>query len=538
MFAICKNLRANYKGLKIDSAFKSRSINTSVKQDQPPLSGVRIVDLTRIVAGPYCTMILGDMGAEVIKIEKPGSGDEARNWGPPFIGNSGESCYFISLNRNKKSVCVDLKSTAGQQIIYDLVKKSDVFIENYVPGKLADLNLDYDQLKEVAPHLIYCSITGYGSDGPYSKKPGYDVIAASLGGFLHITGPEDGAPVKAGVAVTDLSTGLYAHGAILAALIQRGKTGLGQKIDANLVSTQLATLINIGSNYLNAGKEAKRWGTAHESVVPYEAFPTKDGYFTIGTGSDKQFRDLCKKINLHEIATDPKYLTNALRVENRKELISLLKAALVTKTNSEWTEIFSDATFPCCAINSVGAAFNDRHVKDVGLVEEIEHSTAGKIKLVGPAVKFSSGGNKIRSAPPVLGQHTSNVLENILGYSIDKITKLKEANDAELPTLHLKLRKPKTGRKVQWTTETVDNECMNKKKSKCCCIYKKPKEFGESSSSEDDSDDECDHCKGHVDKKKGQDSTPTDCDEGTIITETHSSNEKSENPPPSDPPPP
>ncbi|KAI4466171.1 succinate--hydroxymethylglutarate coa-transferase [Holotrichia oblita] len=457
MFAICKNLRANYKGLKIDSAFKSRSINTSVKQDQPPLSGVRIVDLTRIVAGPYCTMILGDMGAEVIKIEKPGSGDEARNWGPPFIGNS---------------------------------------------GKLADLNLDYDQLKEVAPHIIYCSITGYGSDGPYSKKPGYDVIAASLGGFLHITGPEDGAPVKAGVAVTDLSTGLYAHGAILAALIQRGKTGLGQKIDVNLVSTQLATLINIGSNYLNAGKEAKRWGTAHESVVPYEAFPTKDGYFTIGTGSDKQFRDL------------------------------------FTKTNSEWTEIFSDATFPCCAINSVGAAFNDRHVKDVGLVEEIEHSTAGKIKLVGPAVKFSSGGNKIRSAPPVLGQHTSNVLENILGYSIDKITKLKEANDAELPTLHLKLRKPKTGRKVQWTTETVDNECMNKKKSKCCCIYKKPKEFGESSSSEDDSDDECDHCKGHVDKKKGQDSTPTDCDEGTIITETHSSNEKSENPPPSDPPPP
>lgn len=427
MFAIYTIIRANYKGLKIDSALKLRSINTSVKQDQPPLSGVRIVDLTRIVAGPYCTMILGDMGAEIIKIEKPGSGDEARNWGPPFIGDSGESCYFISLNRNKKSVCVDLKSKAGQKIVYDLVKKSDVLVENYVPGKLADLNLDYNRLKEVAPHLIYCSITGYGPDGPYSQKPGYDVIAASLGGFLHITGPEDGAPVKAGVAVTDLSTGLYAHGAILAALIQRGKTGVGQKIDANLVSTQLATLINIGSNYLNAGKEAKRWGTAHESVVPYEAFPTKDGYYTIGTGSDKQFRDLCYKINLSEIATDPKYLTNALRVKNRKELIPLLRATLVTKTNKEWNEIFADATFPCCAINSVGAAFNDRHVKDVGLVEEVEHSTAGRIKLVGPAVRFSSGGNKIRSAPPVLGQHTSDVLQNILGYGRDEILKLKEA---------------------------------------------------------------------------------------------------------------
>lgn len=425
MFAACKNIRANFKRLKIDSATEYRSINTNVNGEQSPLSGIRIIDLTRIVAGPYCTMILGDMGADVIKVERPGGGDEARKWGPPFIGTSNETCYFICLNRNKKSVCIDLKSSKGQGILYDLAKKSDVLIENYVPGKLDELNLGYEHIKKVAPHLIYCSITGYGSEGPYKQKPGYDVIAASLGGFLHITGPENGEPVKAGVAVTDLSTGLYAHGAILAALIQRMKTGVGQKIDANLLSTQLASLINIGSNYLNAGKEAKRWGTAHESIVPYEAFPTKDGFYTIGTGSDKQFQDLCNRINMPDIARDSKYLTNALRVKHRKELITLLRSVLVTKTNTEWTILFEGATFPCGAVNSLKEAFNDRHIKSIGLVEEMNHPTAGKIRFVGPPVKFSSGGNKVRSAPPTLGQHTNEVLKDILGYNSDKILELK-----------------------------------------------------------------------------------------------------------------
>ncbi|GJQ67241.1 hypothetical protein Trydic_g8146 [Trypoxylus dichotomus] len=490
MFALRKNLCSNFKRLKIASALKFRSINTSVNEEHSPLSDVRIIDLTRIVAGPYCTMILGDMGADIIKIEKPGSGDEARKWGPPFIGNSNEACYFICLNRNKKSVCVDLKSVRGQEIIYDLAKKSDVLIENYVPGKLDELNLGYHNIKEIAPHLIYCSITGYGPQGPYNQRPGYDVIAASLGGFLHITGPEDGGPVKAGVAVTDITTGLYAHGAILAALIQRNKTGVGQKIDANLLSTQLASLINIGSNYLNAGREAKRWGTAHESIVPYEAFPTKDGYFTIGTGSDKQFEDLCKRIDMPEIANNSKYLTNVLRVKHRIELISLLRSILITKTNAEWTNKFEGATFPCGAVNSLEAAFNDPHVKSIGLIEEADHPTAGK--------------------------------------------------DGDVPTLHLKLRKPRNSRKVQWTTETVDNECMNRKKSKCCCIYKKPKDFGESSSSEDDSDDDCDHCKGHVDKKKGKHPNATACtpteNGGTTIIMEAPSNENYQNPPP-DPPP-
>ncbi|CAH0557167.1 unnamed protein product [Brassicogethes aeneus] len=464
-----------------------------------PLEGIRVLDLTRIVAGPYCTMILSDLGAEVIKIERPGAGDEARKWGPPFIRNTPESCYFIALNRNKKSICVDLKSKSGQELLYELAKESDVLVENYVPGKLSELNLGYDKLKEIAPQLIYCSITGYGPTGPYSKKPGYDVIAASVGGLLHITGPQNGEPVKVGVAVTDLATGLYAHGAIMAALIKRTKTKCGQKIDCNLLSTQVASLINIGSNYLNANKEASRWGTAHESIVPYEAFPTKDGYFTIGTGSDKQFKDFCERINKPELSENKKFLTNKLRVKNRGELLKTLRECLIQKTNKEWFKIFEGAQFPCGPINTLQETFNDEHIKSIGLVKTMEHPIAGEIKVVGPPVEFSEGGNIVRNPPPTLGQHTDEILRDILCYNNEKILDLRKNND--VPTLTLKLRKPRTDRKVQWSNETIDNEHLNRKKSKCCCIYDKPKKFGESSSSES-SEDECDHCHGHVEKKK------------------------------------
>lgn len=394
--------------------------------DISPLDGVRVLDLTRIVAGPYCTMILGDLGAEVIKIERPGAGDEARKWGPPFINNTPESCYFVALNRNKKSVCVDLKTTEGQDILHQLAKQSDVLVENYVPGKLDELNLGYGTLKSIAPHLIYCSITGYGPTGPYSKKPGYDVIAASVGGLLHITGPQNGEPVKVGVAVTDLATGLYAHGAIMAALLKRAKTGRGQKIDCNLLSTQVASLINIGSNYLNANKEASRWGTAHESIVPYEAFPTKDGYFTIGTGSDMQFKDFCNRIGKPELSTNNKFLTNKLRVQNRQELITILRQKLAEKTNKEWAKIFEGGQFPCGPINSLQETFNDPHIKEIGLVETIQHPIAGEIKVVGPPVKYSEGGNCVRNPPPTLGQHTVQVLENVLGLQNDQILQLKD----------------------------------------------------------------------------------------------------------------
>lgn len=346
-----KNVFGVSKVKNVFSPINLKYFSTSVN-DTSPLAGIRVLDLTRILAGPYCTMILGDLGAEILKIERPGVGDDTRKWGPPFFEGTKEATYFASVNRNKKSICVDLKK--GKEVIYELAKKSDVLVENYVPGKLAEMGLDYETMAGIAPGLIYCSITGYGSEGPYASKPGYDVIAASLGGLMSITGPRDGEPCKVGVAVTDMATGLYAHGAIIAALLQRVKTNKGQWIQCNLLSTQVASLANIGSNYLNAGKEASRWGTAHESIVPYEAFPTKDGYISVGAGSDAQFSALVKMMDLLELETDAKFKTNVDRIKNRVELIKILRNEFGKKTSDEWSEIFKDAPFPNGRINTIG----------------------------------------------------------------------------------------------------------------------------------------------------------------------------------------
>lgn len=402
--------------------FSTKPADSSCPQSAP-LNGIRVLDLTRIVAGPYCTMILADLGADVIKIERPGTGDESRRWGPPFLPNSRDSVYFMACNRNKRSVCVDLK--AGREIIYDLARESDVLVENYVPGKLADMQLGYEHLRKVNPKLIYCSVSGYGATGPYAQRPGYDVIAASMGGLLNITGAADGPPAKVGVAVTDLATGLYAHGAIMAALLQRHRTQKGQKIDVNLLSTQLACLINVGSNYLNGGEEAKRWGTAHHSIVPYEAFKTKSGYLTLGTGSDAQFKALCGYLGIEEIAADAKYRTNLDRVENREQLCGLLNEILATRTNEEWMEIFADAPFPVGPINNMAEVFDDPHVKAIELVKELPHPTAGTVKVVGPPVVYSEIENEAKTAPPLLGQHTDEVLQSVLGYSAERINELK-----------------------------------------------------------------------------------------------------------------
>ncbi|XP_076621181.1 succinyl-CoA:glutarate CoA-transferase isoform X2 [Colletes latitarsis] len=388
-----------------------------------PLADIRVLDLTRVVAGPYCTMILGDLGAEVLKIERPGGGDESRKWGPPFVEGTQESVYFLSVNRNKKSICIDLKK--GKDIIYELAKKSDVLVENYVPGKLGQMSLGYEDISKVAPHLIYCSLTGYGYEGPYRNRPGYDVIAASVGGLLHITGPKDGPPCKVGVAVTDLATGLYAHGAILTALYQRTKTNKGQWINCNLLATQVASLINIGSNYINANKEARRWGSEHESVVPYEAFPTKDGYMTVGTGSNVQFLDLLKRMQLPELFDDDKFKNNSARVENRDELLQILRKEFKKRSNKEWVVIFDGSSFPYGPINTLSQVFEDPHVKHTKMVQEMEHSTGKNIKVVGPAVTYSYALNKVRLAPPMLGQHTEEILKCVLNYSDDKIHMLK-----------------------------------------------------------------------------------------------------------------
>lgn len=394
-----------------------------------PLANVKVLDLTRIVAGPYCTMILGDLGAEIIKIERPGSGDESRKWGPPYVKDSNETCYFVCLNRNKKSVCVDLKSTKGKEIIYDLSKKCDVLVENYVPGTLNKLGLGYEDLKKISPHLIYCSLTGYGSKGPYKNRPGYDVIAASIGGLMSITGPEDGPPCKVGVAMTDIATGLYAHGAIMAALLARHQTGKGQKIDCNLLSTQLACLINIGSNYLNAGEEGLKWGSSHVSIVPYRAYQTSDDqYLTIGGGSDLQFADLCKKLGLPDLSNTAEFAHNKNRVANRKKLDRILEDKFKSKTLNDWLEILKGSSFPYGPVNNMSQAFDDAHVKEIGLVKEVKHPVAGTVKMVGPPVEYSSSKNEIHSPPPVLGEHTDEILQNLLGYSEEKIKELKKNN--------------------------------------------------------------------------------------------------------------
>ncbi|XP_076014125.1 succinyl-CoA:glutarate CoA-transferase isoform X2 [Genypterus blacodes] len=378
----------------------------------------------RVLAGPFATMILGDLGAEVIKVERPGAGDDTRAWGPPFIGK--ESAYFLSVNRNKKSIAVDLKHRRGAQVIMELAALCDVLVENYLPGKLQQMGLGYKQLSTVNPQLIYCSISGYGQTGPQSQSPGYDSIASAVSGMMHITGPEDGEPVRPGVAMTDLATGLYAHGAIMAALLQRHKNGRGVHIDCNLLSTQVSCLSHIAANYLNAGKEARRWGTAHESIVPYQGFTTKDGHIVVAAGNDKQFVKVCQVMELMELTDEPKYKTNKLRVQNRKELLHTLSQRFLERRTADWLRQFEGSGVPVGPINSIQEVFADPQVKHNGLIQEVNHPTAGHIAVPGPAVRFSSFSASGPTPPPVIGQHTVQVLQDTLSYSDDVIKALLE----------------------------------------------------------------------------------------------------------------
>ncbi|XP_037829088.1 succinate--hydroxymethylglutarate CoA-transferase isoform X1 [Kryptolebias marmoratus] len=322
-----------------------------------PLEGVRVLDLTRVLAGPFATMILGDLGAEVIKVERPGGGDDTRTWGPPFVGS--ESVYFLSINRNKKSVAVDLKHPRGAAVIQQLSGVCDVLVENFLPGKLPLMGLGFDQLMGLNPRLIYCSISGYGQTGPLSPSPGYDSIASAVSGMMHITGPEDGEPVRPGVAMTDLATGLYAHGAIMAALLQRHRTGRGVHIDCNLLSSQVSCLSHVAANYLNAGKEARRWGTAHESIVPYQGFRTRDGHIVVAAGNDRQFVRVCQVLDLTEVSEDPRYRTNKLRVQNRRELLDVLSQRFLQENTADWLRRFQGSGVPVGPINSIQEVFSE-----------------------------------------------------------------------------------------------------------------------------------------------------------------------------------
>lgn len=391
---------------------------------QAPLAGVTVVDLTRVLAGPFCTMLLADLGADVIKVELPGRGDDTRTWGPPFVGD--QSCYFVSVNRSKRSVAVNLRTVEGQNIVRQLAKKADVLVENFLPGKMAELGLDYERLHALNDTLVYCSISGYGETGPYATRPGYDVIAASLGGLLHITGAEGGEPTKVGVAMTDISTGLYAHGAIMAALLQRYKDGEGQHVRCDLLSSQVSCLANVASNYLNGEREARRLGTAHESIVPYQMFHTRDGRITLGAGNDAQFADLCVRIGLPRLLDDDRFATNALRVQHRAELVPVLEARLSESGTAEWLRTLQGAGFPYGPVNNMEQVFSDPQVLHNGLVEEVDHPTAGRLRLVGPAVRYSKAENKVRAAPPLLGQHTDAVLREFMALDDRRLSELRE----------------------------------------------------------------------------------------------------------------
>ncbi|KAK3108299.1 hypothetical protein FSP39_005177 [Pinctada imbricata] len=388
------------------------------------LQGIRILDLSRVLAGPYCTMILGDMGAEIIKVEKPG--DDTRSWGPPFCGP--ESVYFLTVNRNKKSVTIDIRKREGQNLIKRLAQSCDALVENYIPGKLGSYGLGYDDIKKVAPSLVYCSISGYGQTGPYAKRAGYDVIVSGVAGLMHITGPKDGEPCKVGVAMTDLSTGLYAHGAILAAIINRQKTGQGQHIDCNLFSTQVASLINIGSNYLNVGIEATRHGTAHPSIVPYQAFKTEDSYFLVGAGNDQQFIKLCQVLNRDDLAVADEYKDNASRVKNREMLLNILGDIFKSRNTKEWVNIFEDSGIPYGPINNMEAVYSDPQAIHNGMIQSFHHPMAGNIRVPGPAVKYSGEGTIDPTSPPTLGQHTDTVLRDVLGLDDKELDELRRTN--------------------------------------------------------------------------------------------------------------
>ncbi|XP_075414291.1 succinyl-CoA:glutarate CoA-transferase isoform X2 [Tenrec ecaudatus] len=358
-----------------------------------PLEGLKILDLTRVLAGPFATMNLGDLGAEVIKVERPGVGDDTRTWGPPFVGS--ESTYFLSVNRNKKSIAVNIKDPKGVKIIKELAAVCDVFVENYVPGKLSKMGLGYEDIDKIAPHIIYCSITGYGQTGPMSQRAGYDAVASAVSGLMHITGPEDGDPVRPGVAMTDLATGLYAYGAILAGLIQRHKTGKGLFIDCNLLSSQ--------------------------------AFKTKDGYLVVGSGNNQQFATMCKILNLPELIDDIKYKTNHLRVQNRKELIEILSARFAEEKTSKWLNLFEGSGIPYGPINNMKNVFAEPQVLHNGLVMEMDHPTVGKIAVPGPAVRYSKFKMSAVRPPPLLGQHTVHILKEVLQYDDHTIRDLLSA---------------------------------------------------------------------------------------------------------------
>lgn len=380
-----------------------------------PLVGRRILDLSRVLAGPWCTMILADLGAEVIKVENPHGGDDTRGWGPPYA--SGESAYYLCANRNKKSVKIDLACAAGQAAVKALAAQSDVLVENYKLGGLDKYGLDYASLSTAFPGLIYCSISGYGRQSPRAAEPGYDYVIQAEGGLMAINGDVDRPPVRVGVAVADLFTGMFAAQAILAALIAKDRDGLGQHIDMALFDSQLAMLANVGSSCLVSGEEPKRFGNSHPSVVPYQTFDTADGSIVIAVGNDHQFGILCKDLlGRADLAEDPRFATNAARVEHRAVLIPLLAPLIAAYPSDWWLASLKRAKVPCGAVRSMSAALSAPETLARGMVQSVSHALAGSVSLIGSPLKLGATPVVEPSAPPLHGEHSAAVLGGLLGY--------------------------------------------------------------------------------------------------------------------------
>ena len=387
------------------------------------LDGVRVLDLSRVLAGPYCTMFLGDLGADVVKVEQPGAGDDTRGWGPPFAG--GESAYFLSVNRNKRSLTLDLKAPAGNELLCRLAQKADVLIENFRPGTMERFGLGEKDLRGANPRLIYASLSAFGADGPMSDWPGYDLIVQAWGGLMSITGMPDGEPTKVGVAIVDVVAGLMLGKAICAALYAREKLGIGQKVDTSLLEAQVACLVNAGSNYLIGGQTPRRYGNAHPSIVPYQSFKTADGYLVVGVASETIWQRFCRAIGKGELADDPLFARNPQRVENRSELLRILGEIFLRRDSRTWSKILQDAEVPFAPVQTIDQVFNDPQVIHRGMIAEIEHPSAGKVKMAGIPLKFSATPASLRLPPPRLGEHSSEVLAEWLGMSQQEIAALR-----------------------------------------------------------------------------------------------------------------